>query len=318
MFYNALGQRVLKSGAAGNTYYAYDDGGRTLGEYGPGNAAAIETVYLGSLPIAVVTPQQHYYILADHIDTPLVVAQADGTTVWDWRNRDPFGNNLPVTSAGFPEYSHRFPGQIADLETGLIYNYFRDYDPQTGRYVQSDPIGLAGGVNSYSYVHGNPVSYNDPFGQQATTAIDTGRVGLSTIGAVCAGTGGAACAAAAAGAVGVGAYWLTDEYINPWAQPLISKAVEACEVNWDKIQKNIDHANYHQTCDRKPPENLTQCELARWNRRQAQSCFDKRQEWEERWGNSRTRDAHRRALENVKRRISNSVQDIINFCPAGS
>ena len=40
----------------------------------------------------------------------------------------------------------RFPGPYADVETGLFYNYFRDYDPQTGRYVQSDPIGLTGGV----------------------------------------------------------------------------------------------------------------------------------------------------------------------------
>ena len=53
------------------------------------------------------------------------------------------------------------PGQYFDKETNLFYNYFRDYDPATGRYVQSDPIGLEGGINTYSYVRNSPLMWFD-------------------------------------------------------------------------------------------------------------------------------------------------------------
>jgi len=62
------------------------------------------------------------------------------------------------------ELDVRFPGQYRDAETGLFYNTFRDYDPQTGRYVQSDPIGLAGGANPYLYVGARPLDRLDPRG----------------------------------------------------------------------------------------------------------------------------------------------------------
>jgi RHS repeat-associated protein len=107
------------------------------------------------------------YVHADHLNTPRVVTNQTQQVVWRWENTEPFGNSAPEenpSGLGNFEFPLRFPGQYRDAETGLFYNYFRDYDPQTGRYVQSDPIGLAGGINPYLYVDGNPVSFADPQG----------------------------------------------------------------------------------------------------------------------------------------------------------
>jgi len=113
-----------------------------------------------------------YYIHTDHLGTPRAITNRRGTVVWRWGG-EPFGASRPDED---PDHNHRrfrfnlrFPGQYFDAETGLNYNYFRDYDPRTGRYVESDPIGLGGGLGTYSYVGNSPLQYMDVFGEAAMT-----------------------------------------------------------------------------------------------------------------------------------------------------
>lgn len=128
--------------------------------------------------------QTLYYIHPDHLGTPRLIADEAGTTVWRWDNREPFGLSAPNEDAdgnGQPlTFNLRFPGQYYDRETGTFYNGFRDYDPQTGRYIQSDPIGLDGGINTYGYVGGNPNNRIDPFGLQFGPGIGSGLGGSSS------------------------------------------------------------------------------------------------------------------------------------------
>jgi RHS repeat-associated protein len=125
------------------------------------------STYSVPVTVTVVGPAaQVFYIDSDQINTPRLITDLNNTPVWQWTG-DPFGVNLPnenPTGQGTFTYNQRFAGQYFDRETNLHYNYYRDYDPQTGRYIESDPIGLEGGINTYAYVGGNPVSGVDPRG----------------------------------------------------------------------------------------------------------------------------------------------------------
>ena len=103
-----------------------------------------------------------YYYHNDHLGTPQVMTNQTQSVVWQ-ADYKPFGE-VTIAPGSTVTNNLRFPGQYFDAESGLHYNYFRDYDPSTGRYVESDPIGLAGGLNTYAYVGGNPLELLDPFG----------------------------------------------------------------------------------------------------------------------------------------------------------
>ena len=169
--YNAFGQRIKKSNSSATTYSMYDEAGHLLGEYdGSGNLIE-EIVWMGDTPVATVRIEacglSIFYIHTDHLNTPRrITRRSTADIVWSWES-DPFGSagpNQNPSGLGTFAFNLRFPGQYYDSETGLNQNYFRDYDPSVGRYVESDPIGLKAGINTYGYVRGSPVMHGDFFG----------------------------------------------------------------------------------------------------------------------------------------------------------
>ena len=158
--YNALSERVKKLGAS-VTYYHYDLEGRLLAETDASGQTRAEYLYLGNAPLALSRSGQLYYYHNDHLGTPQKLTDGAGQVVWSASYRA-FGK--ASIGVGYVTQNLRFPGQYYDAESGLHYNYFRYYDPGTGRYITSDPIGLQGGLNTYVYVENNPINFIDPFG----------------------------------------------------------------------------------------------------------------------------------------------------------
>ena len=201
--YNGRGERVLASSGApapalpsasgdwatgGITGTLYDESGQVISKLVSGSALRFEEiVWIDNTPVGRVLSstteaQEVYAIHSDHLNTPRALASAQvqnhqpaGTVVWRWKlnqhtasgsnafgalaaSEDVDGNGSVV------KFDLRFPGQQWDAAVGLHYNYFRDYEAGTGRYVESDPIGLRGGINSYQYVNSEPLSAADTHG----------------------------------------------------------------------------------------------------------------------------------------------------------
>ncbi len=125
---------------------------------------------------AVTTTPVLTYLHPDHLGTPRLATDSAKRVVWRWDSA-PFGDTSPAADPDGDgllfTLNLRFPGQYFDAETGLHYNYYRDYDPVTGRYLESDPIGLRGGVGTYGYVLANALRYVDPEGLDVTVCLYT-------------------------------------------------------------------------------------------------------------------------------------------------
>ncbi|NKJ21569.1 RHS repeat-associated core domain-containing protein [Dyella sp. SG609] len=191
--YNIMGQRVAKAAIA-NQRFAYSERSGLLGEYG---TTSRNYVWLDNTPVAVVesdgAQSSMSYLHADGLDAPRVITNVSGATVWQWAYQgNPFGE---LAASGDLTLNLRFPGQYYDNEAGTIYNLNRFFCPECGRYIQSDPIGLGGGISTYAYVGSAPLTHVDPLGLQD---------GSTTVDAYCLRYGAAACAEAVGGKVGGG------------------------------------------------------------------------------------------------------------------
>jgi RHS repeat-associated protein len=159
--YDGKGQRAKKTVNGQTTLYHYDLEGYLIAESTASGAITGTHVYFQGQPIAKIESNALSFYLNDHLGTPMMMTDQNRNIVWQAEHL-PFGEPLFMT--GTTTNNLRFPGQYYDAETGLHYNYFRDYMPEIGRYIEKDPIGLEGGVNYYAYVENNPVKHIDPYG----------------------------------------------------------------------------------------------------------------------------------------------------------
>lgn len=162
--FNGAGQRIKKVTQTETRIFHYDQMGHIIAETNQTGQMLAEYVYLGDQLLAMIKPGEFaYYYHNDHLGTPQVLTDGTGSVAWK-AVYTPFGAAIP--SIQTVDNPFRFPGQYYDPETGLHYNYFRYYNPPTGRYLTPDPIGLKGGENLFTYATNNPVNLTDPEGLQ--------------------------------------------------------------------------------------------------------------------------------------------------------
>jgi RHS repeat-associated protein len=211
---NANGQRTHKTANAITTLYHYDRQGHLISETQADGTPLRDYLWHGDTPVAQIDRQNGIdtlnYLHTDHLNTPRLATSPSQSVTWRWEG-DAFGQTLSQSLGA--TVNLRFSGQYYDQESGLHYNWERYYDPNTGRYISSDPIGLNGGLNTYAYVGNNPLRYTDPYGLTAqgaaygaaffggVTAFGSIAIDAVTGGANILATPGEIAAAIAAGAV---------------------------------------------------------------------------------------------------------------------
>jgi RHS repeat-associated protein len=170
--YDTQARRIYKQvfdergNRAAERFYLYE-GKQLIAEADGSGAVRVEYIYLGHHPVAMLVDGEQFAVHSNHLGAPIAVTDLNGRRVWEaWYspfgraqvNRDPDGDGRAF------QLSLRLPGQYEDVETGLHYNHHRYYDPDAGRYLSPDPLGLLAGMNPYRYADNDPVNHIDPTG----------------------------------------------------------------------------------------------------------------------------------------------------------
>lgn len=311
--YNGRGERVRKTVGGVEILFLYDESGQLILEYEPAVTRFRSYVYLDGLPVGLVDSHNGtlaYALQPDHLGTPRavlgplvpetsgggVVQMAMGTGVarrWQWPlTGSAFGEHAPTQDPDNDGMAFvlnlRYPGQYFDAESGLHYNYFRDYEPSTGRYLESDPIGLRGGIATFNYARGNSLLFIDPNGQNASLAA----CGLGPVGCV----GGIVVA-------GVTLICMAQatQSVGEESGSTAEAAPEARE---------LEHQAYKEVCHQKAPKNLSPCDLAKWKLNRNIQCKQMRIDWDNKWSPGR----HANDIENLGTAIRRLENWIINNC----
>ena len=243
--YDHRGRRTRKETTAAapqgvaTVLYTYDGNDHLLAETDAGGPIR-SYLWRDDTPVAQIEhrpTRKVLYLETDHLGTPTAARNEAGVLIWRWAS-DAFGSSLPDEDPDgdgqATAVNLRYPGQYFDPESGLHYNQARYYDPTSGRYLSPDPIGLAGGVNTYLYANANPLRFTDPDGLEAVIPFPWPG---SVVGAGATGVGGAAAAGVAVAGAGFAGYGI-GTLIYPRIEPMLSKAIDsACNDKDDQFCK---------------------------------------------------------------------------------
>ena len=188
--YNADGLRTRKvvhnaDNTTTITVYHYDLNGKLISETDESGQVIKDYIWQDNTPVAQIDntgTETITYLHTDHLFTNRLATDQFQAIVWRWEG-EAFGNT-PAEKISGVAVNLRFPGQYFDQETNLHYNHFRYYDPNLGRYITSDPIGLSAGLNTYLYVNANPLVFIDKDGRILFVGTVVGAIIGATVGEV--------------------------------------------------------------------------------------------------------------------------------------
>jgi RHS repeat-associated protein len=316
--YDSMGRRIAKTVNGQTTTYLYD-GQQAIGEIQPTsnvvNSHEVRINLTGvNLDEAIarytqtqsgntITAQQSSSYLNDILGSVIAQVKADQTVEARYAY-SPYGE---VGSQGNDNQNAMQYTARENDSTGLYFYRARYYDPVLKRFISSDPIGLGGGLNTYAYVDGNPISYVDLDGQMAGTAAGAlaGGMVAGPPGAVVGAIVGTVVQALAATAVVVTVASIPGDTSPKQAaygpRPVYTPAQEA--------QLDAEHKAYKNLCT--PPPGLDPCELAKWEKNNLQGCIDARQNWDNKWWPGR----HAVEIQNTINRLAKAAGKIAKYCP---